>query len=162
SLHALNTRQFDKLGGLLKPWVSRHGQTGRVTEVQLRHALLTYETDLQTSLGFLVNHLGLRFDHQREVPGAAPNLPTALDQEFVKVWVSKLQPGADTDWRRDRAACRAYFDRLWAFVGDLPPVHNALKAHVLFHRLSFDRAEGVFNKARFLAYLQLPRNQPYM
>ena len=56
----------------------------------------------------------------------------------------------------------AYLDRLQAFVDPLAPVHNALKAHVLFHRLAFDRAEGVYDKDRFLAYLKLPRHQPYM
>ena len=44
----------------------------------------------------------------------------------------------------------------------LAPVHNALKAHVLYHRLAFDRAQGIHDKERFLAYLQLPRRQPYM
>lgn len=44
----------------------------------------------------------------------------------------------------------------------LPPVHNGLKAHVLFHRLALDRAEGAYDKTRFISYLQLPRQQPYM
>ena len=39
-----------------------------------------------------------------------------------------------------------------------PPVHNSLKAHVLYHRLAFDRAEGMYDKDRFLAYLKLPRH----
>ena len=51
---------------------------------------------------------------------------------------------------------------LQKFVDRLAPVHNSLKAHVLYHRLAFDRAQGVYDKARFLAYLKLPRLQPYM
>ena len=74
---------------------------------------------------------------------------------FVRAWVAKLQPGADADWRRDRRrrprlprpAARRSSDRL-------APAHNALKAHVLYHRLALDRADGVYDKARFLAYLQ--------
>jgi hypothetical protein len=45
---------------------------------------------------------------------------------------------------------------------DSIPVHNPLKAHILFHRLALDRAEGVYDRARFLTYLKLPRFQPYM
>jgi hypothetical protein len=81
---------------------------------------------------------------------------------FVQTWISKLQPGADADWRHDPAETRAYLDRLEAFVTRLAPAHNALKAHVLYHRLAFDRAHDVYSKNRFLAYLQLPRRQPYM
>ena len=33
---------------------------------------------------------------------------------------------------------------------------------MLYHRLAFDRAQGTYDRARFLAYLQLPRQQPYM
>ena len=41
-------------------------------------------------------------------------------------------------------------------------VNQALKAHVLYHRLALDRAMGVYDRERFLAYLKLPRFQPYM
>jgi hypothetical protein len=261
ALHALNTGQYDVAIAHLKPWIERHGHTARVIEIQVRHALLTYEKDPQKSLAFLTAHLGLQFNHQREVVGAVPQLPTALDQNlihrdrlkgeslrrwgnldnfedaaldwlasekldyprrrhllqrlqrpdlpnlpklihddlnaehaspfgalpihtmltqtqldellklrpglindgtFVRAYVSKLCPGADSDWKRDRAIARDYLGRLEKFTNPLPPVHNALKAHVLFHRLALDRADGIYDKDRFLAYLQLPRFQPYM
>jgi hypothetical protein len=89
--------------------------------------------------------------------------PDLLNQSaFVTAYITKLQPGADEDWKRDRALARAYFERLQKFVDRLDPVHNPLKAHVLFHRLVFDRAAGEFDRARFLAYVKLPRFQPYM
>src|SRR5262245_61787410 len=44
-LHLLNTGEFDRLAALTAPWHQRHGQTARLTEIQLRHALLTYEKD---------------------------------------------------------------------------------------------------------------------
>src|SRR5262249_45545487 len=66
------------------------------------------------------------------------------------------------DWRHDPALTRAYLDRLQGFVGRLAAAHNALKAHVLYHRLAFDRAQGVHDRDLFLAYLQLPRRQPHM
>src|SRR5207237_209853 len=81
---------------------------------------------------------------------------------FVQAWISKLHPGADDDWRHDATLTRAYLDRLQNFVSRLAPAHNSLKAHVLYHRLAFDRAQGVHDKDLFLAYLQLPRRQPYM
>jgi hypothetical protein len=261
ALHYLNTEQYDKAAALSRPWLERFGQTPRLTEIQTRQALLTYERNPQQTLAYLRDRLGLRFDHQRAVPGAALNLPTALDpkliaratlraaslarwrnldnfedsalqwlatedlgwerrrnllrrlqrpdvpelprlivedlraqhapefgafpvhrqltlaqlEELVKrqpallnhtalvqTWLVKLQPGADEDWRRDPAAMRAYLDRLLAFVRRLAPAHNALKAHVLYHRLAFDRAQGVYDRARFLEYLRLPRQQPYM
>jgi hypothetical protein len=81
---------------------------------------------------------------------------------FVNAYIAKLQPGADDDWKRDRAITRAYLERLQKFADRLDPVHNPLKAHVQFHRLAFDRAGGVYDSARFMAYVRLPRFQPYM
>jgi len=84
------------------------------------------------------------------------------EAQFVSVYLRKLQPGADVDWQRDPARHAAYLDRLWAFVRDLPPVHNSLKANVLYHRLVFDRSQGVYDKDRFMTYLRLPRPVPYV
>ena len=244
-LHDLNTEQFDKAEALTKPWLERFGQTPRLTEIQTRHALLTYDRDPQKTLAYLRNQLDLQFDHQRVIPGAVPNLPTALDPKliargtlkadslarwgnldnfedaaldwlaadnldwerrrnllqrlsrpdvpnlprlvaedlraphpqefgafpihrqmtlaqldellklrpdllnqtaFVQAWVAKLQPGADEDWRHDPALTRAYLDRLLAFVRRLAPAHNALKAHVLYHRLVLDRSQGTLRQ----------------
>ncbi|NIL98959.1 MAG: hypothetical protein GTO62_18065, partial [Planctomycetales bacterium] len=55
-----------------------------------------------------------------------------------------------------------YLDRLWSFVSRLDPVHNSLKAHVLYHRLVHDRAQDIYNADRFLAYLRLPRPLAYV
>ena len=261
ALHTLNTGAFDKLDAITKPWLERHGQTVRFIEIQVRYHLLSYDKNPKRTIDFLTAHLGLQFNHQKEVIGAAPQLPIALnpaligrdalransfarwgnldnfedaaldwlagenrtwerrrhllqrltrpdvpnlaklihddlsaehaspfgsfpvhfmmtvpqldellklrpalinDGNFVRAWVSKLHPGADTDFRRDRAVAKAYLERLQSFTDKLPPVHNPLKAHVLFHRLALDRTEGTYDKARFLAYLQLPRFQPYM
>ena len=262
-LHYLNTEQFDKVVEMTGPWYERFRQSPRLTEIQTRHALLTYEKNPKGSLAYLSNRLGLGFNHQKEVVGAAPNLPTSLDPNlisrntqrahsyghwgntlanfeesaldwlaaedltwerrrellsrlnrpdvpnlpklvfddltvaphpqsfgaypvhammtlpqleallklkpdllnqtaFANAWIAKLQPGADSDWRRDRKLARAYLERLEAFVMRLAPTHNGLKAHVLYHRLALDRADGIYDKARFIEYLKLPRHQPYM
>ncbi|NLI76920.1 MAG: hypothetical protein GX442_10830 [Candidatus Riflebacteria bacterium] len=84
------------------------------------------------------------------------------DTNYVEAVVRKLQPGADVDWRNDRGEKEAYLGRLWKFVQTLPPVHNSLKAHVLYHWLAHDRGQGVYDRARFLEYLKLPRPVRYM
>src|SRR5262245_8191168 len=59
ALHYLNTEQYDKAQALARPWHERFGQTSRLTEVQTRHALLTYERDPQRSLAYVRDRLGL-------------------------------------------------------------------------------------------------------
>src|SRR5438874_5451266 len=100
ALHYQQTEQFDKAEALVRPWVERFGQTPRLTEIQTRHALLTYERDPQKTLAYLRNKLNLRFDHQRVVPGAVPNLPTALDPRVIAPATLKadaLARGANLD-----------------------------------------------------------------
>src|SRR5438876_4775523 len=82
-LHYLNTEQFDKTEELTKPWLQRLGQTPRLTEIQTRHALLTNPRNPERSLAYLRNHLNLRFDHQKVVVGAVPDLPVALDPKLI-------------------------------------------------------------------------------
>ncbi len=81
---------------------------------------------------------------------------------FVNTYLTKLQPNPDLDWQHNPEEKKAYLARLWEYVETLDPVHNSLKAHVLYHRLEFDRTQGVYDKDRFLAYLKLPRPLPYM
>ena len=89
--------------------------------------------------------------------------PDLLNQQnFVNIYLAKLRPNADIDWRHDPAEHRAYLERLWSFVQKLAPAHNSLEAHVLYHRLALDRSQGVYDKPTFMAYLQLPRNANYM
>src|SRR5260370_14619165 len=82
-LHFLNTEQFEKAEEFSRPWLQRFGQTARLTEIQTRYALLTYERNPERSLQYLRNHLGLQFNHQKAVAGAAPNLPTTLDPRLI-------------------------------------------------------------------------------
>src|SRR5438034_1566420 len=82
-LHYLNTEQFEKAEEFAKPWLQRFGQTPRLTEIQTRHALLTYERNPERSLAYLRKHLGLYYNHPKIILGAAPNLPTALDPKLI-------------------------------------------------------------------------------
>jgi len=89
--------------------------------------------------------------------------PDLLNQQnFVNAYLTKLQPSDDVDWLSEPKEHEAYLDRLWSFVSRLEPVHNSLKAHVLYHRLVFDRARGVYDKERFMTYLRLPRQVLYI
>jgi len=95
---------------------------------------------------------------------ACLRLRPALRNEtrFVQIYLRKLHPNPDVDWQHDPEAKRAYLERLWAFVSGLAPAHNSLKAHVLYRRLVFDRSQGVYDRDRFLTYLKLPRQVPYI
>ena len=259
-LHYLQTEQFEKVEPMAALWYERHKQTARLTEIQTRYALLTYEKNPEKSLTYIRSRLGVHFNHQKEIAGAAVNLPTALDPKsigravlkgnsfdrgnlsnfedaaldwiaaealswenrrellsrltrpdlpnmaklvaddlnsphsgefggipihaqmtlvqledllklkpnvlnhaaFVNAYITKLHPGADDDWKRDRKLTQAYLERLKKFADRLAPVHNPLKAHVLYHRLAFDRAGGLYDRERFLEYIKLPRQQSYM
>src|SRR5438876_8283825 len=83
-LHYLNTEQFEKVEELTKPWLQRLGQTPRLTEIQTRHALLTYSRNPERSLTYLPSHLGLQFNHQKAVIGPSPQLPTVLDLKSIE------------------------------------------------------------------------------
>src|SRR5438445_1864139 len=52
-LFFLHTEQFEKVEELTKPWLQRFGQTPRLTEMQTRHALLTYERNPERTLAYL-------------------------------------------------------------------------------------------------------------
>ncbi len=86
----------------------------------------------------------------------------AYQQNFVFAKLARLQPGPDEDWRHDPAVMKAYFDRLEAYVNTLPIAYQSLKAHVLYHRLAFDQTQGVYDRARFIKYLQIPRGTHYI
>ncbi|MEK7470009.1 MAG: hypothetical protein AAB074_21790 [Planctomycetota bacterium] len=83
------------------------------------------------------------------------------DDNYVNARLMKLHPGPDADWVNDGKEREALLERLWEFVKGLAPKFNALKAHVLYHRLDHDRRVGVRDKARFVEYLKLPRQVTY-
>ena len=89
--------------------------------------------------------------------------PDLLNEtNFVNVYLPRLHPNADVDWRHDPVERAAYDKRLWDFVSKLTPSHNSLKAHVLYHRLEHQRALGVWDKDLFMEYLKLPRSMSYV
>ena len=99
----------------------------------------------------------------RQLDELAEKFPKAKTLEkFVNVYLSKLHPSEDINWRADPDEHRKYLDRLWSFVAPLNPNFNSLKACVLYRRLELNRTEGKIDRDMFLEYLKLPRNVFYI
>ena len=93
----------------------------------------------------------------------AKEMPELLNNtNYINTYITKLHPNDDLDWRNDPKEYVAYLNRLEAFVARLGPAYNSLKAHVLYHRLVFDRAQGNYDRQRFMAYLSLPKYVSYI
>ena len=260
-LHLQNTGDYAGVEKMLAPWIEKYKLTALVREIKLRQALLTYNNNPAASLRYLQTHLGLGFNHQRDIANRQNSYPSTLDptlldnqrllniafsrhsnlqglenhalygldatglndtrrrhllqrlthpdfpnlaklivadmkvdrfsgfgtynihkqllptqleeclalapelltqSNFVGIYISKLHPSNDLQWAQDTTAHIAYLDRLWSFVVKLAPVHNSLKAHVLYRRLVLDRSQGVYDAQRFMTYLKLPRNAFYV
>lgn len=74
---------FGEVPALLERWITRHGRDARVAEIENRQALLTFDQDAGATFDFLRRRLDVRFDAQRELPGASPDLPTRLDPGLI-------------------------------------------------------------------------------
>ena len=108
--------------------------------------------------GSLEIHKRLTLAQMDELLRKEPGLRNQV--AFCTAYLAKLAP--ENEAETDPAALGAYLERVWAFVQTLEPVHNSLKAHVLYHRLQHDQKQGVYNHDRFLEYVKLPRNVPYL
>ncbi len=89
--------------------------------------------------------------------------PELLNNDnYVNVYLRRLQPSTDLDWRRIPEQEKQHLDQLWAFVSQLAPSQNSLKAHVLYRLLQWDLKQGRYDRDRFLEYLKLPRQAGYV
>ena len=84
------------------------------------------------------------------------------NENYVHNYLAKLRPGADDNLAANPSARLAYLERAWAFVKDLEPAFNSLKAHLLSQRLIFDYSQGNYQAARFMDYVKLPRTASYI
>lgn len=105
--------------------------------------------------------------HRRLLPAQLDELAGLLPElrdnpAFVQTRARKLQPGADTDWRRDAAAREAYLTRLWDFAKSLSPAFNSLKVHTLHQLLDHKRRAGDYPRDLFFEYVKLPRAVHYV
>ena len=95
-----------------------------------------------------------------ELARLVPDLKNETD--FVNNYLLRLQPNADVLPELEQDENLALLERLWDFASDRNANHNSLKANILFRRLVLDRKMGVYDKARFLEYLKLPRSVAYI
>ncbi|HQR42245.1 MAG TPA: hypothetical protein PLX97_06160, partial [Gemmatales bacterium] len=63
ALHYLQQEQYEKVREQFKPWVERHGETGRYYEILTRLHLHEYDRNPQKTLQYIKDRLGLSFDH---------------------------------------------------------------------------------------------------
>lgn len=129
-------------------------------EKLLKHVIDDLKHEHSGGFGSLGIHRQLLVSQLEDLVKAMPD--ELNKQNFVAAYLAKLQPNPDEDWRHNPKSLEAYLDRLLKFTNRLAPAHNSLKAHVLYHKLVFDRQRGDFNKDRFLEYLKLPRQVGYL
>lgn len=138
-------------------------QRGQLLDRLPRPDLPSLTTLVLADLAEKRSAFGSRRIHQRMTLAQLEELevksPRLLTQPtFVLTYVQRLLPDADQAPDADPTAREAHLDRLWAFVSELEPAFNSLKGHVLYHRLVHDRAQGTYDRGRFLAFIALPRS----
>jgi len=79
----LDARDFASVQKMLAAWIQRNGRTERVVEVENRQALLSFSDTAERTFTFLRERLGLRFDHERVVPGERSDVPARLDPALL-------------------------------------------------------------------------------
>ncbi len=90
-----------------------------------------------------------------ELRKAVPAVLSSAD--FTTAYLAKLKPSTPKNLERDPAAHAAFLAKCRDYIVTLPPANNDLKAHVLYHHLRLQQAQGNHPKPDFLAYLKLPR-----
>ena len=123
--------------------------------------LIVEDLRFKDSQGFGQHTLhGLLTRTQLEALGQ--QMPELLrDRRYVEARLARM-PAPETDLSRDHEAGAAHFAEVWAFVKGLEPMHNSLKASVLYRLLDHQRHLGVYDEALFRAYLELPRQVSYL
>jgi len=161
SMEALEGLVRDKVA--LRP-VQRRALLGKLTRPDLAGLVELIAEDLKSKetrgFGEFAIHRALLPAQLDQLKEQVPSV--AVQQAYVHTRVRKLAPGADADGEFDPTEREAWLTRLWDYLKPLPPAFNSLKAHVLHARLQFDRTRGVYDRARFLEYLKLPRPVSYM
>ncbi|MEO8702010.1 MAG: hypothetical protein ABI867_18335, partial [Kofleriaceae bacterium] len=125
--------------------------------------LVAEELAVRNSQGFgaLAVHNHLTRDQLLQLAVLRPELHG--HNGWVIAVVQRMRPDANIDLEIDREARAAYLAELWAFVAELPPAINSLKAHVLWHLLDTARRGNVDpDPVLVRTYLALPRNASYL
>lgn len=140
----------------LRAWLSR------VQRVDVSNLvdLIVKELGSQGSAGYgwAPIHSKLTLAQLMELGKAMPELHG--NDRYVQVYLQRLKPDGDVTLD-DRTVMREYLQRLEDFVQTLPESQRNLQASVLHRRLEFDRQQGVYDRERFIKYLQYPRSVWY-
>jgi hypothetical protein len=155
-LPALTTRALDPAAR--RALLERLDRTGLPGLVE--HVAADLGDRSSRGFGSLALHGRLTLDELDELARRRPAVRG--ERAWVDAVLARLAPSPEVDLAIDLAARAAYLDRLSALVAPLPPSMNALKVHVLFHRLDLDRRTGQLDRGRLLAYLALPRRAGYV
>jgi len=121
--------------------------------------LADFRTKESRGFGEFNVHRALLLAQMDELLEKKPDLRT--NTNFIHAYLTKLTPDADADVN-DPAVRGVHLKRMWAFVKDLAPAHNSLKANVLYALLDHQRTAGHYDRGLFLTYIKLPRPAPYM
>ena len=124
-------------------------------------ALIAADLGERSSRGFgtLPIHGRLSLAQLDELAALAPELRHS--SAWVHAVLQRMRPPIHVDWHSDLAAREQYLADLWRFVAPLAPSFNGLRALVLHEQLDLGRRRGRLDRARFLAYLALPRLTAY-
>lgn len=165
----LQSLSQDALAALIRDQVplspdQRHSVLQKLQRPDVPNLVQAIIADLQAdkSRGFgeLPLHRALLPEQLDELLQTYPNWLS--QQAFVFTRMRKMAPSADVNLEHDEAEREAWLGRVWAFAQKLPPSHNTLKSRILYLRLDHDRKKGVYDRERFLEYLQFPRQLGYM
>jgi len=115
--------------------------------------------DKTPGFGALPIHNLLTREQLEELARRRPDLLRSA--EYVNQRLARI-PAPDTDLSHDHEAAVAHFTRVRDFVRTLEPMHNSLKASVLFRLMDHQRHLGIYDEAHFRAYLDLPRQVHYL
>lgn len=166
SLHSLSQ---DALAALIRDGVpltpdQRRAVLQRIQRPDVPKLLEAIVMDLKADRSHSFGDLAI---HRALLPAQLDDLlklfPAWLgEQSFVYTRLRKMAPGADVNLAFDDAEREAWLERVWAFAQKLPPSQNTLKSRILYLRLDHDRKKGVYDRARFLEYVKLPRQAGYL
>lgn len=83
ALYYQQQKQYDKVKETLTQWIEKYGTTSQVREIENRQALFDYEKNPQQTLQYIVEKLGISFDHEQQQITATTQYPSSLDQKLI-------------------------------------------------------------------------------
>lgn len=121
--------------------------------------LADFQNDPNRSFGDLTTHLKLTQKQMNELIKKKPNLLT--EEKFVNTYLLKLNANLPANFANKPLLVKKHLLDCWAYVKELNPSFNSLKANILFSYLTVCLELNQPDNNLFLEYLKLPRNAFY-